>query len=179
MRLPPLTPETATGKAQEALTDIYQRHGSAGPMVRAMANSPALLRGYLDLSRATKRIKLDRALSERVSIAVQAEIGCDYCLLAHREAARAAGVGEDEIAQAIDASSSDERVEALLEFAVAVLRQPAAIEDHDLEHLRALGYSDNQIADTVALVALNQLTGSFNLVAGLHPAMATASAGAG
>lgn len=76
MRLKALTPETAEGKAQEALADIYERHGSAGPMVRAMANSPALLRGYLDLSRATKRIKLERSLSERVSIAVQAEIGC-------------------------------------------------------------------------------------------------------
>jgi uncharacterized peroxidase-related enzyme len=172
MRLSPLRPEEATRKAKEALTDIYERHGSAGPMVRAMANSPALLRGYLDLSRATKRITLDRALAERVSIAVQAEIGCDYCLAAHSDAARKVGVSETEVADARDARSPEPRVEALLEFAVIVLREAAAIDDVDLDRLRDFGYSDRQIADTVALVALNQLTGSFNLVAGLEPARA-------
>jgi uncharacterized peroxidase-related enzyme len=174
MRLKALTPETAQGKAQEALADIYERHGSAGPMVRAMANSPALLRGYLDLSRATKRIKLERSRSERVAIAVQAQIGCDYCLAAHSDAARAAGVSESEISDAREASSPDPRVEALLEFAVTVLREPATIDDDGLARLREYGYSDRQIADTVALVALNQLTGSFNLVAGLEPAAAPA-----
>jgi uncharacterized peroxidase-related enzyme len=176
MRLTQLTPETAQGKAREALADIYERRGSAGPMVRAMANSPALLRGYLDLSRATKRVKLDRTLSERVSIAVQAQVGCDYCLAAHSEAARAAGVSEDAIAEAREARSPDARVEALLEFAVTVLREPAAIDDEDLDRLREYGYSDRQIADTVALVALNQLTGSFNLVAGLEPVAAPVGA---
>jgi AhpD family alkylhydroperoxidase len=91
MRLTQLTPETAQGRAQDALADIYERHGSAGPMVRAMANSPALLTGYLDLSRATKRVKLDRRLSERISIAIQAELRCDYCLVAHTRAGRTAG----------------------------------------------------------------------------------------
>jgi AhpD family alkylhydroperoxidase len=132
------------------------------------------LRGYLDLSRATKRIKLERSLSERVSIAVQAQVGCDYCLAAHSDAARAVGVSESEISEAHDARSPDPRVEALLEFAVTVLREPAMIDDDDLDRLRQYGYSDRQIADTVALVALNQLTGSFNLVAGLEPAAAAA-----
>jgi hypothetical protein len=32
------------------------------------------------------------------------------------------------------------------------------------------GWSDRVLADVVGLVALNQLTGAFNLVAGLEPA---------
>lgn len=110
-----------------------------------------------------------RPLAERLSIAVQAEIGCDYCLAAHSNAARRLGVSEDEIAAAREARSAHDEIEALLDFAVGILRAPAAIIDADVERLRALGYSDRQLADTVALVALNQLTGSFNLVAGLEP----------
>ena len=168
MRLAALTPETAQGKAKEALADIYERHGSAGPMTRAMANSPALLRGYLDLSRATKRVKLKRAVSERVSIAVQQEIGCGYCLAAHTRAGRELGIDEAELARAREAESEDPTVEALLRFAVDVYRHPAGIGDDQVGQLRDLGYSDRQIADTAALVGLNVLTGSFNLVAGLH-----------
>ena len=38
-----------------------------------------------------------------------------------------------------------------------------------------LGWRDEQIADVVGLVALNLLTGAFNLVAGIHPAGPTQS----
>jgi hypothetical protein len=47
---------------------------------------------------------------------------------------------------------------------------PAEIADEDVETLRRFGYRDEQIADVVGLVALNVLTGSFNLVAGIEPA---------
>jgi alkylhydroperoxidase family enzyme len=42
--------------------------------------------------------------------------------------------------------------------------------DEEVETLRRFGYRDEQIADVVGLVALNVLTGSFNLVAGIEPA---------
>jgi AhpD family alkylhydroperoxidase len=51
-----------------------------------MANAPALLRGYLDLNRAMKRSHLDRRVSERIALAVQEWLGCDYRLAAHTKA---------------------------------------------------------------------------------------------
>jgi hypothetical protein len=66
-RFRPLTPAEAPGKAAELLGDLVRRHGQVGTMVATMAHSPAVLAGYLDLSRATKRARLDRKLSERVS----------------------------------------------------------------------------------------------------------------
>jgi hypothetical protein len=55
-RLRPLYPEQASGgTARTLLRGIIDRHGDAGPMVRTMAHSPALLQGYLELSRAMKR----------------------------------------------------------------------------------------------------------------------------
>ncbi len=46
----------------------------------------------------------------------------------------------------------------------------------DVERLRELGYSDEQLAEVVGLVALNVLTGAFNLVAGTHPTETARSA---
>ena len=54
-RIEPVDMEHAGGRAKELLEELASRGGEPGPMVRAMATAPALLRGYLDLNRAMKR----------------------------------------------------------------------------------------------------------------------------
>ncbi|WP_084965413.1 carboxymuconolactone decarboxylase family protein [Thermoactinospora rubra] len=169
-RLAALDPADAPEKSRALLEDIIERRGSVGDMVATMAHSPALLQGYLDFSRAMKRIKLPRAVSEKVSLAVQEWIGCGYCLQAHARAARAAGLSESDIALARQGTSTDAREAALIGVAVRVLAEPSSITDEDVAELRAHGWSDRVIAEIVGLVALNLLTGAFNLLVGLEPA---------
>ena len=89
-RIEPIEMDAATGKAAELLQELAARGGQPGPMVRAMANAPVVLRGYLDLNRAVKRSHLDRRITERINLAVHEWLGCAYCLAAHtRAAARA------------------------------------------------------------------------------------------
>jgi hypothetical protein len=64
-------PERAEGAAGELLAELA-RGGTPGPMLRAMANAPVLLRGYIDLNRAMKRSHLDRRIRERISLAIHA-----------------------------------------------------------------------------------------------------------
>ena len=65
MRIAPIEVDAATGRAKELMDEIASRGGEPGPMVRAMADAPAVFRGYLDLSRAVKRTHLDRRITER------------------------------------------------------------------------------------------------------------------
>lgn len=171
-RLTPLTPDTAQGAARELLGDLVERHGTVGPMVRTMAHSPAVLGGYLQLSRAMKRTKLRREISERISLAVQQHQGCDLCLAAHTDAARGLGISEDEIVASRQGRSADPKVSAMVTYGLQVHTAPQTISDEQIEELRAFGYTDREITDVVGLVALNVLTGAFNLVAGLYPAPA-------
>jgi AhpD family alkylhydroperoxidase len=166
-RFHPLAPYEAEGKAGELLHELAGRHGPLGSMVATMAHSPSVLAAYLDFSRAMKRASLDRRISERVSIAVQAQLGCQTCLDAHTDAARRIGVDDDEIEAARSGRSVDSRAAAVLDFALKVFAQPASVDDDDVVGLLAYGYSEREILDVVGVVALNQLTGSFNLVAGL------------
>ncbi|GAA3204079.1 carboxymuconolactone decarboxylase family protein [Nonomuraea roseoviolacea] len=168
-RLTPLAPAEAPGKSRELLDDIIERRGGAGEMISTMAHSPAVLQGYLDLSRAMRRSKLPRALSEKISLAVQERIGCGLCLDAHTTAAKAAGLSEADIALARQGTSADPREAALIGVAVRVLAEPSSITDADVAGLREQGWSDRIIAELPGLVALNLLTGSFNLLAGLEP----------
>jgi uncharacterized peroxidase-related enzyme len=175
-RLPLIDPDTAAGPVRDLLDGLASRRGQLGPMVRAMANSDALLRGYVDLSRAMKRSHLDRRVSERMSLAVQEWLDCGYCIAAHTEAARALGVSESEIELARQGTSSDPKLAAMVAFAQQVAAAPAEVSGEDLARLAEHGYGDEEIADAVGLVALNVLTGSFNLVAGIHPSTRPGSA---
>lgn len=167
-RLTALTPEQARPAAQTLLADIVERHGEAGRMVRTMAHSPAVLQGYLELSRAMKRSSVPRPLSEKISLAVQEWLGCSLCLSAHAAAGRALGLTETDVALARQGTAADARDAAVITFAMQVLTEPAAVADDDVATLRAHGWSDRTLADVIGLVALNQLTGAFNLIAGLE-----------
>lgn len=116
MRFAAHTPDTATGRAVDLLGDIVGRTGSAGAMVRTMAGSPSVLGGYLELSRAVKRSRLERAVSERISLTVQARLGCALCLEAHTAGARAAGVSDSEIALAKQGTSADPAIAAAVAY---------------------------------------------------------------
>ncbi|MFE4425184.1 carboxymuconolactone decarboxylase family protein [Streptomyces sp. NPDC056817] len=168
-RLTRLTPDTAVGASRDLLADLVSRHGRIGDMVSTMAHSPAVLGGYLQLSRAMGRAKLDRRISERISIAVQAVQGCGLCLDAHVSAARSLGVDEEEIERAHAGTSADPAIAAIIAVALQVYREPTSITDEQVTALREHGYSDRAIADVVGVVALNILTGAFNLLAGLTP----------
>lgn len=164
------TPTTVTGRAGEALTRLWDRHGdNVGAMARTMAGSPSVLEGYLELSRAMKRSTLSRPLAEQISLSIQEQLNCSMCIAAHTVAARAAGLSEDDIALARAGTANDAASAALIAYSNQVHQAPASITSQQIEDLRRLGYSDRQLIDVVGLVALNLLTGAFNLVAGLHP----------
>ena len=175
-RIEPIDVAGATGRTRELLDELASRGAEPGPMVRAMANAPAVLRGYLDLNRAMKRMHLDRRITERISLAVQEWLGCEYCIAAHTSAARELGLDDAEIALAREGTATDPKVAAMVAFGQQVIAAPAETTDEQVDELRDLGYTDEQIAEVVGLVSLQLLTGAFNLVAGIYPSTTTRSA---
>jgi len=175
-RIEPIERADAPSPARELLDELAGRGGEPGPMVLAMANAPALLRGYLDLNRAMKRMHLDRRITERISLAVHEWLGCDYCIAAHTRAAHELGLDETDIALARQGTAADARIAAMVAFGQQVVAAPAEVTDEQVGELRELGYTDEQIAEVVGLVSLQMLTGGFNLVAGIHSSTTARSA---
>jgi uncharacterized peroxidase-related enzyme len=175
-RIEPIDRAEATGRARELLDELASRGGEPGPMVRAMANAPALLRGYVDLNRAMKRMHLDRRITERISLAVHEWLGCDYCIAAHTRAARELGLDDTDIELARQGTATDPKVAAMVTFGQQLIAYPAEVTDEEFDELLALGYTHEQIAEVIGLVALQMLTGAFNLVAGIHPSTTARSA---
>ena len=175
-RIEPIALDHAPPKARELLDEYAARAGEPGPMVRTMANAPALLRGYLDLNRAMKRSHLDRRITERIALAAQEWIGCEYCVAARTAAAQKLGLGDRDIALARQGTATDPAIASIVAFGQQVIAAPAEIGDADVDRLREHGYSDEQIAEVVGIVSLMLLTGAFNLVAGITPPTTARSA---
>src|SRR5215207_1517883 len=70
--------------------------------------------------------------------------------------ARAAGLGLDEISSARGFTSSDSREAALLAFLESVLDSDGHPELHLLEEAREIGWTDEQIIEAIAHLALNE-----------------------
>ncbi|MDQ3483825.1 MAG: carboxymuconolactone decarboxylase family protein, partial [Actinomycetota bacterium] len=103
------------------------------------------------------------------SLAIQQRLDCAMCIAAHTAAARAAGLSDEDIALARAGTAADAASAALIAYATQIHQAPATVTTEQIDDLRRLGHSDRQLLDVVGLVALNHLTGAFNLVAGLHP----------
>ena len=164
-RIQPISYEESTGKVNELLTGVKQTLGMTPNMMKTMAQSPAVLEAYLNFSATLGGGSLDAKLREQIAL-VSAEVnGCGYCAAAHTAIGKMVGLGEDEILAARKGHSIDARANAALQFARNVIVNRGEISDADLQAVKDVEFSDGDISEILATVALNIFTNYFNLIA--------------
>lgn len=162
----PIQPETATGVAKDLLDQVQKSLGLVPNMAKVMANSPALLKGYLALSAAVGSGSIPAPVRERLAISTAQLNGCEYCLSAHTYiGANIAKVDAVELDSARRAESSDAHVEALLKLSQTIAENAGDVDDEAIGAARAAGVTDAEIGELVANLALNILTNYFNVLA--------------
>jgi uncharacterized peroxidase-related enzyme len=134
-------------------------------MTRAMANAPAVLDGYLQLSGALGKGTLPARARERIALAVAKANDCDYCLAAHSAIGRMVGLTADQIRDSRLGAAVDPKADALVRFARKVVDTRGGVGEGDLDAIRAAGFDDAAIAEVVANVALQVFTNYFNRTA--------------
>ena len=164
-RLNAIDPQETTGKTKELLDGVKAKLGRVPNLMRTLANAPAALEGYLSFSGALGGGVLDARLRERIALAVADANSCEYCLSAHTDIGKMVGLDEDEILSSRKATSDDPRVNAALGFAHRIVVKRGEVDDSEVREVRAAGFSDGEITEIVANVALNTLTNYFNHVA--------------
>ena len=162
-RMPLIDPATATGSARDLRDTVRARLGVTPNMTKAMAISPALLKGYLGLFGALGDGTLPVATRELIALAVAETNACNYCLSAHTYLAEnVARLDRATTEAARHAESTDPVVAAALTLAVTVTEARGEISNADLAAARGAGLTDEQIAEVIGHVALNVLTNYFN-----------------
>lgn len=158
-----LTIENAPEGSKDVLKDIEQKMGKVINIFKAMANSPAALKTYFGINKALQEKALDNAIAERIGLRLAEINGCEYCLAAHSYLAKGA-LSPDEIKAATEGKSSEAKAQAALNFTEAVMKKAGKVSDEEFENIRNAGFTDTEILDIVAVVAMNFFTNAVNNV---------------
>jgi AhpD family alkylhydroperoxidase len=158
----PIQLENAGDATKRLLTAASTETGVSSNMMKTLAQSPRVLEGYLQFSRALAGGKLDQKVREQIALAVAQANLCEYSLAYHTTIARKLGLADDQIMASREGRASDSKIETALRFARDLVAENG---DCSTEELHRLGLSEGEIVDIVALVALNIFENYFNMVA--------------
>lgn len=148
------------GAARPILEAVKAKIGMVPNVIGTIANSPAALKGYLNLSEALNGGTLNHGQRESVALAIAQTNGCGYCLSAHSLMAKGAGLAQDEIAAARRGDANP-----LVRFARLVTSTRGRLTPAQIKEARAAGLTDEQIIEVIAHVALNTFTNYVNHIA--------------
>jgi alkylhydroperoxidase family enzyme len=147
---------TAPERSVPVLKGALAAGGQLSNFVGVLAGSPAALRAYARFrSELRNGGTLGLATQHRIALAVAEHQRSEYALSTLQRAARNAGLGLDEIALAREFDSRDEHEAVLLRYLRGLLESDGAPPLHLHEEARESGWTDEQILEAVAHVALS------------------------
>lgn len=149
---------------QEKARPIMEKTGSLGDIFKLLALDEKV---YFATDTMVQRYLLDETelsyeIKEAIALLISLENSCKMCVNVHKGIAKMLGLSEARIAQileGIDSIDTDEKEKALLRFCVrASQKDNYKMQQSDIDALKALGWSDVQILEAVAI------TGYFNYI---------------
>jgi len=145
--------------------------GAAGQLpnfLGVLAGSPAALRGYAKFRAELRHGSLTLPTIERIALAVAEHYGSKPGIALHTRTARHAGIGIDEVAAARRWDSKDAAHAALLRYLEPLARTRTEAPLHLVEEAREAGWSDEQLLEAIAVLALESFTAMINVAGYVH-----------
>ena len=164
-RIQPIERDQTNGKAKILLDGVQKTFGMTPNLMRTLAHSPAALEAYLDFGKALGGGRLGAPLREQIALAVAGANSCHYCASAHTAVGKMLKLDGQELSANLQGASGDPKVEAALRFAQRVVESRGWVSDQQLQEVRQVGYTDEQIIEIIAAVALNIFSNYFNHIA--------------
>jgi uncharacterized peroxidase-related enzyme len=163
-RLNVVEPNQAQGKTKEIFAHLEKTKGKVLNIFKGMGNSPAALKAYLDMAQTLSEGELTPEDREAAYLAVSQSNNCNYCLSAHVMLAKKAGMTDDQIKAIRKFDPLSPKHKALVTFLRRVMETKGFVKDADVSAVRSAGYTDGQIAESIAFIALATYSNFFNHV---------------
>jgi uncharacterized peroxidase-related enzyme len=145
------------------LLEVQEKSGFVPNVFLALAHRPAEWRAFFAYHDALmeKEGGLTKAEREMIVVATSGANSCQYCVVAHGAILRIRAKNPlvaDQVAVNYRKADITPRQRAMLDFAMKVALESAAIGDADLEALRTHGFSDEDVWDIGAIAAFFALS---------------------
>ncbi len=147
---------TAPEGSDRMLKTIAETGGSISKFVGVLAGAPRALRAFARMRSELRGGSVPESTQVRIALAVAEHRGDSYSVAQHARTARQIGLGLDEISRARSFDSSDEREAHLLRLLQATVDADGHPPVYLVEEAREVDWTDEQILEALALVALNE-----------------------
>lgn len=162
-RIEALNPETTTGKSKQLFEGVQEKLGTVPNMMRTMGTSPVVLEGYLNLNATLGVGQLGTELGELIAMTVAQANSCNYCLSAHTFIGeKLVGIRPETLNLSRTAQSVNAKEAKALRFAQTLVQKQGLVTDSHVQQVLDAGYSQGEVGEIVAHVALNIFTNYFN-----------------
>ena len=168
------SPDELPLEVTEEIGDIATRIGFMPNVARLLAVTPRHFVGWWkyfdDLMRGPSGIT--KTQREMIAVVICAESHCPYCVAAHAAALRMR-TKDDALVERLAVNyrhvELDSRDREMLDFAVKLTKTPDECGQSDVERLRAVGYSDEDILHIVEVTAIFNYNVRLAAATGLFP----------
>ncbi len=154
------------------LTGSAPARGSGIEPIEVWAHHPRMLSGMGKFQQAVRKANgVDERIKNLMELKGAQMIGCEYCVDLGSQICRQAGVGDDELLALPDFAHSDlftDREKAALDYTVAVMRTPVAVDDELFARMRA-HFDEAQMVELTAHLTVVNLD-RFNAALGIGSA---------
>jgi AhpD family alkylhydroperoxidase len=147
---------TAPEGSVKILKGVLTGGGEISKFIGVLAGAPAALRAFARMRHELREGVLPPATRERIALAVAEHRGDTYSVAQHARTGRAAGLGLDEVSRARSFTSGDEKEAALLAFLRTLVDSGERPSAHLGEEAREAGWTDEEILEAVAHLALSE-----------------------
>ena len=166
--------ETLSDETRALFDQLEEKLGFVPNVFRAFAwREPRMLKWkahYDDVM--TPSPGLGKAEREMISVVVSMQNQCLYCLASHGFALRAIlkdPVRGERITLDYRRAGLTEKQMAMLDFSVKLTLDPVTVPEEDVDDLRAVGFSDEDVWDIVEVTAMFNYTNRLMSGAGVLP----------
>ena len=156
--------EEMTPAIQDRARPILEKTGKLGDIFKLLAVDEKV---YFATDGMIQKYLLDETtlsyeIKEAIALLISKENGCKMCVDVHKSIAKMLGLSEEKIEEilgGVDAMQNSDKDKALLNFSIkASGKDNYKILKEEIDALKAMGWSDIQVIETVAI------TGYFNYI---------------
>ena len=156
------------------ILDVQEKSGFVPNVFLALANRPDEFRAFFAYHEALmeKEGGLTKGEREMIVVATSAHNQCIYCVVAHGAILRIREKNPqlaDQIASNYHKADITPRQKAMLDFALKVSKSSHEISNADIEDMRELGFSNDDIWDIGAISALFALSNRIANLTSMRP----------
>ena len=159
---------------RETILDVQEKSGFVPNVFLALANRPDEFRAFFAYHDALmeKEGGLTKGEREMIVVATSAHNQCIYCVVAHGAILRIREKNPqlaDQIATNYRKADITPRQKAMLDFALKVSKSSHEINNADIDDMRELGFSNDDIWDIGAISALFALSNRMANLTSMRP----------